>query len=77
VDRVVSSGDRYYVVLTEGGFLGFGEREVALPLDTISVRNGALVMRGMTQEDVDALPAFDLPAAQEVGIGQQVEIGTL
>lgn len=76
VDRVVVSGDRQYLVLTEGGFLGFGEREVAIPLDSVSVIEGRLVMRGMSQEDIEAMPEFDSAGAQPVGQDERVLIGT-
>ncbi|MHA6297680.1 PRC-barrel domain-containing protein [Devosia sp. CAU 1758] len=75
VDRVVNSANRQYLVLAEGGFLGFGEREVAIPLDSVSVMDGQLVMRGMTQQDIDAMPAFDSQNAEP--IDGQVQIGTL
>lgn len=76
VDRVVEQSGRQYLVLSEGGFLGMGEREVAIPLDSVSVVEGGLVLRGMTQEDIDALPEFDSANAQRVGNDQRVNIGT-
>lgn len=77
VDRIVLASDgREYVVLDEGGFLGFGEREVAIPLDSISVVSGALVMRGMTEDDIEAMPEFDSAGAQPLGDTDLVMIGT-
>ena len=66
VDRLVTTGTREYVVLAEGGFLGLGEREVALPLDSMSVSEGRLLMRGMSDEDIEAMPEFDSAGAQEL-----------
>ncbi|WP_127144571.1 PRC-barrel domain-containing protein [Pelagibacterium montanilacus] len=76
VDRLVMVEGRAYTVLAHGGFLGMGEEEVALPLDSMSVVDGQLVMRGMTQQDIDALPEFEGDAAQQIDTDQQVEIGT-
>tara|TARA_R110002020_G_scaffold278358_1_gene493779 strand:- start:1051 stop:2304 length:1254 start_codon:yes stop_codon:yes gene_type:complete len=76
VDRLVTTGSRNYVILAEGGFLGMGEREVALPLDSMSVSEGRLLMRGMTDEDIEAMPEFDSAGAQEIDGGQTVEIAT-
>lgn len=76
VERVVAMNQRPYVVLSHGGFFGLGEREVALPLDRISsVRNDdELVMRGLSEEDIDALPRFDADRAQQLRPNQQVQI---
>ncbi|UUP18337.1 PRC-barrel domain-containing protein [Nitratireductor thuwali] len=76
VERVIRSNDRLYVVLSHGGFLGLGEDEVALPLDRISALRGGdeLVLRGMTEEDIEQLPEVDADADQELGSGQEVRI---
>lgn len=76
VEKVIRSNDRIYVVLSHGGFLGLGEDEVALPLDRISALRGddELVLRGMTEEDIEQLPEVDADAGQELGSGQEVRI---
>jgi hypothetical protein len=76
IDRVVLQGNREYLVLTDGGFLGMGEREVAIPLDTVSVMEGNLVTRGMAAEDIEAMPEFDSVNAQVIGDNELIEIGT-
>jgi hypothetical protein len=77
VNRLVQVNQRLYVVLAEGGFLGLGERDVALPLDAMSMREDELLLRGMTDEDIEALPQFDIPSAQDYAADEQVEIGAL
>ncbi|NDV87982.1 hypothetical protein GTW51_14855 [Aurantimonas aggregata] len=77
VERLVFVDQRIYAVLSEGGFLGLGEREVALPLDAMSMRGDELLLRGMTDEDIEALPEFDASSAPEYAADEQVEIGTL
>lgn len=76
VERVVAMKQRAYVVLSHGGFFGLGEREVALPLDRISSVRGddQLVMRGLSEADLDELPRFDMNRAQRYGPDQQVQI---
>jgi len=76
VDRLVTDGTRNYVVLAEGGFLGIGEREVALPLDSMSIVGGRLLMRGMTEDDIAAMPDFDSAAAQPIDGAAQIDIAT-
>lgn len=75
-DRLVTDGSRNYVVLAEGGFLGFGEREVALPLDRLAVVNGQMVAGGLTDEDIEALPELDASQMQVIGDEHTVALGT-
>lgn len=79
IERVILSGERAYAVLAHGGFLGLGEREVALPLDSMILRDGEeeIIMRGMTEEDIEAMPRFDASAGEELADDQEVELGTL
>ena len=65
-----------YVVIGHGGFLGLGEKQVALPLDNMFERDGKLVMRGMTDNQIRAMPAWkegnreytDVSGSQEVQV---------
>jgi hypothetical protein len=41
-----------------GGFLGIGERRVAIPFQQIKLRNGALVLPGATRDALKGLPEF-------------------
>ncbi|ASY63521.1 hypothetical protein SJ05684_c20800 [Sinorhizobium sojae CCBAU 05684] len=76
VDRVIRSNDRLYVVLEHGGFLGLGEDEVAVPLDRISSVRGddQLLMRGMSEEDIEAMPNISSETGTELRTNMQVEI---
>ncbi len=47
-----------YVVIGHGGFLGMGEKQVALPVDNMFLRNGKLVMRGITDDQIKAMPSW-------------------
>lgn len=60
VERVlVGEGDTMYVVIGHGGFLGLGEKQILLPFDHITVRDGRLTVAGLTDEQIKALPEFD------------------
>lgn len=76
VDRVIRSNDRLYVVLEHGGFLGLGEDEVAVPLDRISSVQGddQLLMRGMSEEDIEAMPNISSETGTELRANMRVEI---
>ena len=60
VDRVVQTTDgKAYAVVGFGGFLGLGERKVAIPVEQLALRGDRLVVTTMTTEQLRALPAFD------------------
>ncbi len=57
VDKIVLGPDRErWVVFDHGGFLGFGETTVALPLARFVRRDEDLYVQGVTEEDVRNLP---------------------
>ncbi|WIJ25940.1 PRC-barrel domain-containing protein [Devosia sp. RR2S18] len=76
VDRVVDQGGTYYVVVTDGSAFGM-QGEAGLPLENISVQNGELVFRGLTEQQLGTVTEFDPAGAQPLGATDRVEIGTL
>lgn len=76
VERVVANGNRTYLILSEGGFLGMGEREVALPLDRVSSIGGddQLVLQGLSEEDLQAMPRWNADSGRELGDNDQVDL---
>ena len=57
VDKIVLGPDRErWVVFDHGGFLGFDERKVALPLSRVTRRGDDFFVHGVTEEDVRNLP---------------------
>jgi hypothetical protein len=60
VDAVVAGPNgRNYVVVSYGGFLGLGERRVAIPMESLALRQDRLVADTMTDEQLKALPDFE------------------
>jgi len=60
IDEVVlGPGNAFYLVVAHGGFLGLGEKKVALPIDQVAMRGDRLVAEGLTDEQIKALPAYD------------------
>ena len=68
-DLIVSQGDRvFYAVLSVGGFLGVGDKLVAVPFEELKI--GAkdvegLVMYDTTKEKLKAQPAFHYAIAED------------
>jgi sporulation protein YlmC with PRC-barrel domain len=60
VERVVQGPDgKQHVVIGAGGFLGIGERQVAIPVERVAVQGDRLVVQGMTEAQIKAQPPFD------------------
>jgi hypothetical protein len=77
IERVVTNGNRTFVILGHGGFLGLGEEEVAIPLDRLAFRGDELVAIGLTEADVEALPNYNFATERRLGAADPVEVGTI
>lgn len=72
--RVVTGpGNRQFVIIGHGGFLGLGERQVALPLDNMQYTGERLIVSGVTEPQLTTMPEVrgaseyrDMPDAQSV-----------
>jgi len=62
VERVVSNtaDSKRYVIIGHGGFLGLGEKQVAVPIEDVSVKDGEVVLRrNITDDQIRAMPSWD------------------
>jgi hypothetical protein len=58
-DLIVSRTDRVpYAIVTVGGFLGVGEKLVAVPMANLQFDNDKTLFNGATKDFVKTLPAF-------------------
>jgi sporulation protein YlmC with PRC-barrel domain len=58
-ERIVSdSNNRRFVVIGHGGFLGIGEDRVAFPLERFGISGDRLVIRGVTEDDIEAMDDY-------------------
>jgi len=77
IERVVQSSDgKQHVVVGIGGFLGIGERHVAVPMERLVVRGNRLLVEGISDDDIKKMPAFDRNnrAFREVNDNTSLEI---
>jgi putative membrane protein len=59
-DVVLGDGDQYYAILSVGGFLGIGDKKVAVPLDQLQLgEDEAYLMSGETEEQLEQMPEYD------------------
>jgi sporulation protein YlmC with PRC-barrel domain len=62
VEGVVRSAvdNKAYVIIDHGGFLGLGEKRIALSMEGLMVQNDRIVVPGLTDEEIEALPEFEI-----------------
>jgi len=60
-DLVLDQNKVGYVVVNVGGFLGMGDKDVAIPASKLQLNgdNQAILLSGMTEDDLKNLPEFD------------------
>lgn len=59
VERVLKGeSDRLFVVVGHGGFLSVGEKQILLPMERLKLRDDRLVISGLTDREVQAMPEF-------------------
>jgi hypothetical protein len=80
IEGVVEGSDgRRFIVIERGGFLGFGAKSIAIPLENVAVQGERLMLRNMDIAALDALPAYkndgnafrEIKDDMEVGIPQR------
>lgn len=79
IEHVVKNTDgKDYVVIGHGGFLGMGQKHVALPLDTMVLRNGRMEMRGLTDDQIRAMNSWtdNQPGYTDLQMNGSVQVGT-
>ena len=73
VERVVRNGNDTYMIVEHGGwFFGLNDKEFALPLSDVTVRQEQVVLRGLTEEQIESLPDYDY--ANEVALETEDEV---
>jgi PRC-barrel domain len=60
IHDVVMKDKAYYAVLSVGGFLGLGDKDVAVPLDELKLgEDEAYLMSAQTEEQLEQMPAYE------------------
>ena len=75
VKEVVQQNDITYVIVSAGGVLGLGERDVALPLSNMQFIDGQLLMPNLTEEQVRNMREADRSQFQSASQGGQGQTG--
>lgn len=70
---------KQFIIVQRGGFLGFGGKEIAVPLENLAVQNDRIVLCNMDAAQLDAMPKFtnennayrELDRSQQVSLAEQ------
>lgn len=76
VEELLFRDGETYAVIGSGGFLGLGEKEIALPLSDMRVSEDKLVMRAFTEDDVDQMQEFERSEFTPYDNNRPVNMGT-
>ena len=74
VDLVKQQGaDEIYAVLSVGGFLGIGDKEVLVPLDELEVgQEGEVVMANASEDQLREMPQYEEEGYESMaGLGEE------
>jgi PRC-barrel domain len=81
IERVVESrsDQKRYVVVSRGGFLGFFEKQFLVPVDSISVQDGRVLARDLSEAQLTQLPQYsgynndfrELESTQTVAVAER------
>ncbi len=64
--RDPESGDMFFVI-NYGGFLGIGDKSVAVPLDRFNVgENDRLIAPQLTEQELDQMEAYDATQYEQI-----------
>ena len=78
VERVVRNGQDAYMIVEHGGwFFGLNDKEVAFPMENVMVRGEQVVLRGMTEEQIEQMPDYDYANEVNLGADEEVEVMTV
>jgi hypothetical protein len=60
IEDVVMKDNAYFAVVSVGGFLGLGDKNVAIPLDELKLgEDEAYLMSARTEEQLEQMPAYE------------------
>ncbi len=75
---VTGAGGRTFLIVSHGGFLGLGEKQVIVPAEQVGLRGDRLIVDRLSDEDIRNLPAYDRNAGyRELQESQSAQIRTL
>ena len=76
VQSVMRTADgKVQLIVPFGGFLGFRQRLVAVPIEVVAIAGRQLAALDMTRAQFDAAPTWNDPLSQPIAVGDSIRIG--
>jgi hypothetical protein len=76
IQSVVRTADgSIKLIVPYGGFLGWGRRPVAVPIEVVAIAGRQLAALDMTRAEFDAAPAWNDPRSQPIPAAETIRIG--
>ena len=75
IENVVNNNNKLYAVIGSGGFLGLGEKSVAIPLSSLMFNGDHFVSPSITDSQVNSLKEFKVDQYPELKANQTVTVG--
>ncbi|MEM7694896.1 MAG: hypothetical protein AAF318_10620 [Pseudomonadota bacterium] len=61
-EAFIELAQKQFMIVSEGGFLGFGGTDLAIPVDRLSVAGSQIRLSEMTEAEMEAASDFDYPS---------------
>lgn len=75
IDRIVTNGNERYVIISHGGwFFGLNDKEVAYPVEELYMTGDKILLSGLTEEQIEALPEYDYTNERTVAGDETLEV---
>ena len=71
---IVGEGDQVMLVLRDGGFLGFGGREIGIPISRVMFGGDHLQLSTMTAEEIESAGGFEFDDNARLEDSREIEI---
>jgi hypothetical protein len=76
VTAVVRTADgKIKLIVPYGGFLGWGGRPVAVPIEAVAIAGRQIAALDMARTEFDAAPAWSDPTSQALSASEMIRIG--
>ena len=72
---VQTENGKIQLIMPYGGFLGWKQRLVAVPIEVVAIAGRQLAALDMTRAEFDAAPAWNGPQSQTIPVGDVIRIG--
>jgi hypothetical protein len=72
---VRTSGGKIQLIVPFGGFLGWRQRLVAVPIEVVAIAGRQIAALDITRAEFDTAPAWNDPGSQVISPGERIRIG--